>query len=66
MVHKIFNLQSYSLFLGVFPPGPSMPFRQSMCFSHSHNISKWHPGSRGEQGQRGENVQFPEIFRELK
>ena len=22
-----------------------MPFRQFMCFSHSHIISKWHPGS---------------------
>ena len=45
-----------------------MPFRQfNMCFSYSHIISKWHPGSRGgEQGQQGENVQFPEIFYELK
>ena len=42
-----------------------MPFRQFVCFSHSHTISKWHPGSRGEQGQQGENVQFPEIFHEL-
>ena len=58
IVHKILNLQSYSLILGVPPPppGPSMPFRQFMCFLHSHNISKWHPGSRGEQGQRDENV----------
>ena len=46
-----------------------MPFRQFVYFSHSHIISKWHPGSRGgggEQGQQGENVQFPEIFHELK
>ena len=37
-----------------------MPFRQFVCFSHSHIISKWHPGSRGggagEQGLQGENV----------
>ena len=26
LVRKIFNLQSYSLFLGVFPPGHSLPF----------------------------------------
>ena len=57
-MHKIFNLQSYSLFLGVHPPGPSMPFRQFMCFSHSLIISKWHTGSRGGggQGQQGENL----------
>ena len=47
LVHKIFNLQSYSIFLGVLPPGPSMHFRQFVCFTHSHIISKWHPGSWG-------------------
>ena len=44
LVHKILNLQSDSLFLVVFPPGPSMPVRQVFVFftfTHHIKVASW-------------------------
>ena len=41
-----------------------MPFRQFVCFSHSHIISKWHPGSRGGGG--GDRVSKAKMYNFLK
>ena len=66
MVHKIFNLRSYSLILGVFPPGTQHALSSVYVFFSHTTYQSGILGLGGKQGQQGENVQFPEIFPELK
>ena len=56
----------YTLSRCVPPRDPACPF-VSLCVFHIHTTyQSGILGLGGEQGQRGENVQFPEIFPELK
>ena len=60
LLHKIFNLQSYSLFLGVSPLDQACPFANLCIFTSTHHIkvASWvgGGGGGGEQGQQCENV----------
>ena len=66
-MQKIFNLQSYRLFLGVFPPGTQHALSPVYVFFHIHtSYQSGILGLGGGQGQQGENVQFSENFHQLK
>ena len=60
LVHKIFILQSYSLFLCVFPRDPTCHFVNICDFdihaSYQSGIIGQAGGGGGEQGQQGENA----------